>query len=86
MPEMLDESMQDFISDYKLGLVATVDQRGFPHVSPKGTFVVLDNETLAFGDIRSPGTINNIKGIPQVSINFINPVSRRGLWLMARQQ
>ena len=79
MSKLLDKNMRDFVADYKLGFVATVDHRGFPHVTPKGTFVVIDSGTLAFGDIRSPNTIKNIKTTPQVSINFINPIARRGL-------
>jgi predicted pyridoxine 5'-phosphate oxidase superfamily flavin-nucleotide-binding protein len=49
-----------------------------PNVSPKGTFVVLDDRTIAFGDIRSPGTIRNLRTNPRIEVNFVDVFVRRG--------
>jgi predicted pyridoxine 5'-phosphate oxidase superfamily flavin-nucleotide-binding protein len=57
---MLTKEMQARVVKQRLGFVATVSATGEPNVSPKGTFVVVDDRTLAFGEIRSPGTIANI--------------------------
>ena len=51
---------------------------GTPNVSPKGTFVVLDDKTIAFGEIRSPGTIRNLRANPRVEVNFVDPFVRKG--------
>ena len=47
-------------------------------MSPKGTFVVLDKRTIAFGEIRSPGTMSNIGHSPEVEVNFVDPFTRKG--------
>jgi len=37
-----------------------------------GTFVVLDDRTIAFGEIRSPGTIRNLRANPRIEVNFVD--------------
>ena len=59
---MLTPDMQRIIREQRLGFVATAAPDGTPNVSPKGTFIVLDDQTIAFGEIRSPGTIRNLRG------------------------
>jgi hypothetical protein len=51
---MLTPDMRRVIEEQRLGFVATAAPDGTPNVSPKGTFVVLDDRTIAFGEIRSP--------------------------------
>jgi uncharacterized protein len=67
---MLTPDMKRIIEEQRLGFVATATCDGVPNLSPKGTFVVLDDETIAFGEIRSPGTL--------VEVNFVDPFVRRG--------
>ena len=57
---MLTDAMRQLIEENTVGLVATVTPDGAPAVSPKGTTVILDERTIAFGDIRSPQTVRNI--------------------------
>ena len=73
---MLTAPMRDLIAHHSLGLVATVTPEGAPAVSPKGTFLVHDERTLAFSDIRSPGTMRNIAHNPAVEVNFIDVLHR----------
>ncbi|UHD45760.1 pyridoxamine 5'-phosphate oxidase family protein [Aureimonas altamirensis] len=75
---MLTQEMKDIIEKQRLGFVATVSEMGEPNVSPKGTFVVIDDNTLAFGDIRSPGTIANLRHSSAVEVNFVDPLRRKG--------
>ncbi len=77
----LTPKMIDLIETWRLGFVATVSVGGHPNVSPKGTFVVLDDRTVAFGEIRSPQTVTNIQNQPEVEVNFVNPLNRKGLRL-----
>jgi Pyridoxamine 5'-phosphate oxidase len=53
---MLTADMKRIIEEQRLGFVATAAPDGTPNVSPKGTFIVLDDETIAFGNGSSKGT------------------------------
>jgi uncharacterized protein len=75
---MLTEDMKRLVREYPLGFVASVGSDGAPRVSPKGSFVVIDDTTIAYGDIRSPGTNRNLRGDPRVEVNFIDPFVRKG--------
>src|SRR5690242_6868711 len=75
---MLTQDMKRIIEEQRLGFLATASADGTPNVSPKGTFVVLDDRTIAFGEIRSPGTIQNLKANPRVEVNFVDVFVRKG--------
>ena len=75
---MLTPDMQRIVQEQRLGFVATVAPDGTPNLSPKGTFVVLDARTIAFGEIRSPGTLRNLRANPRVEVNFVDPFVRKG--------
>ena len=47
-------------------------------MSPKGTFIVLDDKRIAFGEIRSPGTVRNLRMNPRIEVNFVDPFVRKG--------
>lgn len=81
MSAKLTPKMIELIETWRLGFVATVTVGGHPNVSPKGTFVVLDDRTVAFGEIRSPQTVTNIVTQPEVEVNFVNVLSRKGVRL-----
>jgi uncharacterized protein len=75
---MLTADMKRIVREQRLGFVATVNTDGTPNVSPKATFVVLDDSTIAFGEIRSPGTVRNLKSNPAIEVNFVDPFVRKG--------
>ena len=66
------------VDEQRLCFVATVNDDGTPNLSPKGTISVLDEDHLAFGDIRSPRTVQNLRRRPAVEINVIDPIGRKG--------
>ena len=76
---MLTNEMKKIIHEHSVGMVATVNEKGIPSVSPKATFFVIDKETIAFGNIRSPNTIYNINKRPNVEINFIDVLYRKAI-------
>ena len=39
---------------------------------------MLDESSLAFADIHSPQTVENLKRNPSIEINVVDPFSRRG--------
>lgn len=69
----------DLIETWRLGFVATVSADGRPNVSPKGTFIVLDDETIAFGEMRSPNTMANLAHQAEVEVSFVDVLSRAGV-------
>jgi predicted pyridoxine 5'-phosphate oxidase superfamily flavin-nucleotide-binding protein len=75
---MLTADMKRVIEEQRLGFVATSAPDGTPNLSPKGTFAVLDDRTIAFGEIRSPGTLQNLKINPRIEVNFIDVFARKG--------
>jgi uncharacterized protein len=75
---MLTPAMKQLIADHPLGFVATVSSDGAPNLSPKGTFFIIDDTTIGFGDIRSPGTISNLSTNDRIAVNFIDPFTRKG--------
>ncbi len=74
----MTNQIESFLKRQKLGYVATVSDNNTPNLSPKGTIIVWDSETLAFADIRSPDTIKNLKSNPNLEINVIDPILRKG--------
>lgn len=75
---IIPKSVQELITRWRLGHVATVTPDGFPSVSPKGTFLVVDDETVAFGEIRSPQTIANLSHFSACEVNFVDAFTRKG--------
>jgi len=74
----LTEGMKRVVSEQKLGFVATVSEDGTPNLSPKGTFIVLDDDHILFGEIRSPNTVKNLVDRPTMEISFVDPFARKG--------
>ncbi|MCA9826800.1 MAG: pyridoxamine 5'-phosphate oxidase family protein [Nitrosopumilus sp.] len=75
---LITQEIRDFLNMHKLSYVATVSSDGKPNLSPKGTLIGWTSDTLAFADIRSPDTMNNLQSNPNVEINVIDPFSRKG--------
>jgi len=68
--------MKQIIRHYSVGAVATVNDEGKPSVSPKATFVIINDNCIAFGNIRSPGTRANLLKRPAVEVNFTDLLAR----------
>ena len=75
---IITEEIKNFVNFQKLGYVATISADNTPNLSPKGTIMVLDELHLAFADIHSPNTVQNLKSNSSIEINVVDPFSRRG--------
>ena len=64
--------------DTELGFVATVCPDGTPNLSPKGTIAPWDGDHLVFADIRSPGTVENLRANPSIEVNVVDQLVRKG--------
>ena len=76
---VLNDFAQSMIARFPLGFVATVTADGHPHLSPKGTFLVLDDTTIAFAEIRSPDTMANLAHQPMAEVNFVDQWLRKAV-------
>jgi predicted pyridoxine 5'-phosphate oxidase superfamily flavin-nucleotide-binding protein len=75
---ILTDDMKRVVAEQRLGFVATVCPDGTPNLSPKGTTIVWDDDRLAFANIKSPGTIANLRENSSVEINVVDPFARKG--------
>ncbi|MDW6022517.1 pyridoxamine 5'-phosphate oxidase family protein [Mesorhizobium sp. BAC0120] len=76
---LLTEEMKGIVARHSIGFVATVNADGTPNLSPKGTMVALDDDRILFGEIRSPGTLRNIRANPSIEINFLDIFIRKAV-------
>ncbi len=83
---VLTDEMKRVVEQQRLGFVATVCADGTPNLSPKGTVCVLDDDHLMFADIRSPGTVANLRGNPSVEVNVVDPFVRKGYRFKGRAE
>lgn len=82
--DRLNKVMQQIILNFNAGSVATVNDDGTPSVSPKATFVIIDERCIAYGNIRSPGTSANLRQRPAVEVNFIDVLARLAVRVRGR--
>jgi len=75
---MLTADMKRIIEQHRLGFVATTGPDGAPSLAPKDSFVVLDDETIAFDNVRSHDAIRNLVADSRIEINFIDPLLHKG--------
>jgi predicted pyridoxine 5'-phosphate oxidase superfamily flavin-nucleotide-binding protein len=75
---VLTDDMKRLVSAQRLGYVATVCPDGTPNLSPKGTIAPWEGDRLVFADIRSPGTITNLRQNPAIEVNVVDPIARKG--------
>lgn len=82
--DMLTAEMKRIISEHKAGAVATINDDGTPSVSIKATFVIIDDSTIAFGDMRSPGTVCNIQKRSAIEVCFLDVLRRKAVRVAGR--
>ena len=76
---MLTDEMKQIIRDYSGGAVATINDDGTPSVSTKATFTVVNDETIAFGNLRSPGTVSNLAQRSAIEVCFLDVLKRKAV-------
>ena len=57
-------------------LVGTASKDGQPQISPKGSVMVLDDETLAYWERSKRSGLDNIRENPKVVVYYNHPVKR----------
>jgi len=75
---LISADMKRVVEETRLGFVATVCPDGTPNLSPKGTTAVWDDDHLVFANIRSPGTLANLRHNANVEVNVVDTFVRKG--------
>ena len=78
---MITPGARRIILDFPLGIVATIRPNRRPAASPKGTFLVLGDTTISYGNIRSLGTRRNLLKTPMAEVVFVDTFRRKGVRL-----
>jgi uncharacterized protein len=78
--------IKEFVNRVRLGFVATVTADVLPNLSPKGTVIAWDDRHLAFADIHSPGTVQNLLANPAIEINVVDIFTRKGYRFKGRAE
>src|SRR4029453_4650389 len=81
---ILTNDMKRVVEQQRLGFVAPLCPDGTPNLSPKGTTAVWDDDHLIFANIRSPGTLANLRGNAHVEVNVVDRFARKGERLKGR--
>jgi len=76
--EKVNSEMKKIIEEQKLCFIATASANGRPNVSPKGSIVCIDGNTLAFAAVRSEKTLQNLAENPAVSVAVLDVAQRKG--------
>jgi predicted pyridoxine 5'-phosphate oxidase superfamily flavin-nucleotide-binding protein len=74
----LSVEMRAFVDAQRLGYHATVCPDGTPNLAHAGTMRVYDDGHLFFADIRSAGTVANLRLNPAIEVNVVDVFARRG--------
>ena len=79
MIDLTDEMKESLYTAYADGLtclLGTVSKKGEPQISPKGSMMVYDKETLAYWERARRSALENVGDNPNVVIFYRNPVKR----------
>jgi uncharacterized protein len=74
----LTDKMKQLVEEQRLCFVATVCGDGSPNLSPKGTIFVWSDSELAFFDLASPQTVENLKQNARIELNVVDQRTRTG--------
>lgn len=69
---ILTQEIKELIDRVRFCDAATANRDGVPNVSPKGSIMWLDDDTLAFCDFRSVHTRENLKENPQIAVSIVD--------------
>jgi hypothetical protein len=74
---ILNDDMKRVVIERRLEFVARVNKSCTPNLSPKGTMMVCNDDSIMFAKICSPQSIANLKRNTAAEINFVDSISRK---------
>ncbi|MCP3855655.1 MAG: pyridoxamine 5'-phosphate oxidase family protein [Actinomycetia bacterium] len=74
----ITQAHRDLIKEVGLCYTASAAPDGTPNVSPKGSITVVDDDHIAFAEIMSPHTRENLQENPRVAVMVCKPETFEG--------
>jgi len=68
MAKLPEKAMELFNDVQALKVIATVDANGRPHLTPKGTLMAVDDETIAYSEMAGGKTKANLEATKQAAV------------------
>ena len=68
MAKLPDKAMELFNDLQAMKIIATVDATGKPHLTPKGTIMAIDDETIAYSEMAGGKTKANLESTKQAAV------------------
>ena len=78
---LINDRVKAEINQAVLCWLATIDQDGFPSVTPKQVWGCFDGNTLVVADIASPGSVSNIRRNAAACVSFLDVFRQKGFKL-----
>ena len=73
----IPKEVQEFLKG-KMAWVATASSDGMPNTTPKGSVRVIDDEHVAFADLFSRKTRENLRANPKVAVTVADMTTYKG--------
>ncbi len=68
MAKLPEKAMELFNDVQAMKIIATVDATGKPHLTPKGTMMAIDDETIAYSEMAGGKTKANLEATKQAAV------------------
>jgi predicted pyridoxine 5'-phosphate oxidase superfamily flavin-nucleotide-binding protein len=73
LTEQIRDALNSALADGTPCLVGTATKDGHPQISPKGSVIVFDDDTLAYWERSNRSSLNRLNENPHVAIYYRNP-------------
>jgi predicted pyridoxine 5'-phosphate oxidase superfamily flavin-nucleotide-binding protein len=68
MVKLPEKAMELFNDLQAMKVIATVDATGKPHITPKGSMMAIDDETIAYSEMAGGKTKANLEATKQAAV------------------
>ncbi len=72
--------------DKQLVCIATAGKDGIPNVGPKGSMIIVDDDTIAYSESTARKTLANLRENPRVSVLVADRTTGRGYQLKGKAE
>lgn len=82
----INEAVRVDMRNSVLCWLATLDEHGFPGVTPKEVFASHGDDRIVIADIASSNSVRNVRAHSQVCVSFVDVFRQRGFKITGRAE